>query len=171
VLVNGQLLQSLQQIPFGATIDATHGTVVIESIVNGVIQHMQFSGGVFQLFQLPNGITQLVLTGGDFSVCKTPPKKVPGKNAKTKKSPRTTSSASRAANAHTVRVLWGNGKGNFQTKGRYASATVRGTIYEVADRCDGTFTHVREGTVAVQDFAHNKTVSVTAPNSYLAQPK
>jgi CSLREA domain-containing protein len=157
VLVNGQPLQVGQQIPFGSTVDTTNGTVVLETVVNGVVQEMQFAGGVFQLFQLANGVTQLVLKGGDFSIC----------NA-SKKSTRHTATA---ANATTVRRLWGNGKGSFQTKGRYAAATVRGTIYLVADRCDGTFTRVRQGTVSVLDLVLNKTVSVTAPDSYLAKAK
>ena len=41
--------------------------------------------------------------------------------------------------------LWGNGKGKFRTDGKYSSATVRGTIWLVADRCDGTLTQVRRG--------------------------
>jgi hypothetical protein len=110
------------------------------------------------VLQLPDGTTQLVLLGGDFSICKV-----------TKKTTRHTASA--AAKTTTVRALWGNGKGKFQTKGRYAAATVRGTIYYVADRCDGTLTLVREGTVSVLDLVLKKTVSVTAPKSYLAKAK
>jgi hypothetical protein len=157
VLVNGQPLRVGQQIPLGSIIDARHGTVVLQSIVNGVVQSMQFAGGIFQVLQLPDGTIQLVLKGGDFSICKA--------------SKKTTRHTASAANATTVRRLWGNGKGKFQTKGRYAAATVRGTIYLVADRCDGTFTRVREGTVSVQDFVLKKTVSITAPKSYLAKGK
>jgi len=67
----------------------------------------------------------LRLVKGDFSVC---PKRKPN-------------SASRAA-ARVVRALWGDGKGQFRTRGQYASATVRGTRWLTADRCDGTFTRV-----------------------------
>jgi hypothetical protein len=163
VLVNGQPLVVGQQIPLGSTVDARNGTVLIRAVVNGVVQEMQFAGGIFQLLQLPNGTVQLLLTGGDFSVCKTTKPKTKGV--------RETRSASRADNAKTVRMLWGNGKGSFQTKGRYAAATVRGTIYQVADRCDGTFTRVRQGIVSVQDLVLNKTVSVPAGRSYLAKAK
>ena len=38
--------------------------------------------------------------------------------------------------------LWGSGKGKFRTDGKYSSATVRGTIWLVQDRCDG---HADEG--------------------------
>jgi hypothetical protein len=156
VLVNGQPLVVGQQIPFGATIDATHGTVVIQSVVNGVLQSIQVAGGVFQLLQLPDGTTQFVMTGGNFNVC----------NTKTKtKGVRVTHST--AAAPKFVRMLWGNGKGNFQTKGRYASATVRGTVYGVFDRCDGTLVEVREGTVTVTDLVHHKIIIVGAGKSVL----
>ena len=65
--------------------------------------------------------------------------------------------------------LWGNGKGKFRTNGKYSAATVRGTIWLVQDRCDGTLTKVRRGTVAVRDFKRKKTVTVKAGHSYLAR--
>jgi hypothetical protein len=65
--------------------------------------------------------------------------------------------------------LWGNGKGKFRTDGKYSSATVRGTIWLVQDRCDGTLTTVKRGTVAVRDLKRNKTVAVKAGHSYLAR--
>jgi hypothetical protein len=153
VLVNGRPLQVGQQIPLGAIIDATNGTVILTSIVNGVLQSAQFAGGIFQVLQLPDGTTQLVLTGGNFNICKA------------------TKTIRLAENARTVRSLWGNGKGNFQTKGRYAAATVRGTVWQVADRCDGTYVRVRQGIVSVQNFVTKKIVNVTAGHSYLAKPK
>ena len=65
--------------------------------------------------------------------------------------------------------LWGNGKGKFRTNGKYSSATVRGTIWLVQDRCDGTLTKVTRGTVQVRDFRRKKTVTVKAGHSYLAR--
>ena len=163
VVVNNQPLVTPQQARFGTTIDARNGIVILQSEVNGVIQQMQFSGAIFQLFQLKDGTTQLVLKGGNFGVCKT---------ARAKKtSKKTVRRLAVASDARTVRELWGNGKGQFQTQGKYASATVRGTIYQVADRCDGTFTRVRQGVVAVRDLVLNKTVTVPAGQSYLAKPK
>ena len=53
--------------------------------------------------------------------------------------------------------------------GAYAAATVRGTGWLLADRCDGTFTSVSEGTLAVEDFPKNKTVLVGRGKSYLAE--
>jgi hypothetical protein len=65
--------------------------------------------------------------------------------------------------------LWGNGKGKFRTNGKYSAATVRGTIWLVQDRCEGTLTKVTRGTVRVRDFRRKKTVTVKAGHSYLAR--
>jgi hypothetical protein len=65
--------------------------------------------------------------------------------------------------------LWGNGKGKFRTTGKYSSATVRGTIWLVEDRCDGTLTKVARGVVSVRDIKRKKTVKVKAGHSYLAR--
>jgi hypothetical protein len=64
--------------------------------------------------------------------------------------------------------LWGSGKGKFRTDGKYSSATVRGTIWLVEDRCDGTLTQVKRGVVSVRDIKRKKTVKVKAGHSYLA---
>jgi len=101
-----------------------------------------YGGGVTAIFVLTRTgkrgkpLIQLTLVGGDFSVCtralasvakgRPPPKK-------------------------TVRRLWANGKGSFRTRGRYASATIRGTIWLTADRCDGTLVFVQQGKVDVFD--------------------
>jgi hypothetical protein len=65
--------------------------------------------------------------------------------------------------------LWGNGKGKFRTNGKYSSATVRGTVWLVEDRCEGTFTKVRRGAVQVRDLRRKKTVTVKAGHTYLAR--
>ena len=60
-------------------------------------------------------------------------------------------------------------KGPFQTDGTYASATVRGTYWLLADRCDGTFEHTFEGTVSVLDKHLHRTRLVHAGQTYLAR--
>ena len=55
-------------------------------------------------------------------------------------------------------------------RGRYASATVRGTIWLTADRCDGTFIRVRQGVIEVNDVPKRRVVTVRAPRTYLATP-
>jgi hypothetical protein len=71
----------------------------------------------------------------------------------------------------TIRRLRSNARGRFRTRGRNSSATVRGTIWDTIDRCDGTLTKVRRGRVAVRDFRRKKTVIVRAGKSYLATPR
>jgi hypothetical protein len=97
------------------------------------------------------GAPTLTLTGGDFSTCSAP--------------------RALAANQKPVRQLWGSAKGNFRTTAKYSSATVRGTIWLVQDRCDATLTQVVEGVVDVFDSARNTTVTVNAGSSYLATPR
>ena len=48
---------------------------------------------------------------------------------------------------------------------------MRGTIWTVADRCDGTLTHDVTDSVAVTDFVHHKTIILHAGQSYLALAK
>jgi hypothetical protein len=155
VLVNGAALTKGASIPIGATVDTTAGTVTIESVSpTGVVQHAQFHGGVFKLEQPSSGVTELVMKGGNFGVCSTK-----GTRRTQAASPKTT----------VVRVLWGNGHGSFTTEGRYAAATVRGTVWQTQDRCDGTRVYVQTGAVSVLDRTLNKTVTVTAGHSYLAK--
>ena len=70
-----------------------------------------------------------------------------------------------------VRRLWSKGKGVFRTQARFSSASVQGTFWLTDDRCDGTWTSVKQGVVAVRDFAKKKTVTLRAGQSYLAKPK
>jgi hypothetical protein len=71
----------------------------------------------------------------------------------------------------TVRRLWGRGKGDFRTAGTRSSATVRGTWWLVADRCDGTLTRVRQGTVDVRDVRLRKTIRLRAGKRSLSLAK
>ena len=110
--------------------------------VNGAAD---FFGGAFVIREpKKQAVTQLWLAGKDPRSCKA-------------KTPRV------------VRQLWGDGKGRFQTRGRYAAATVRGTKWRVADRCDGTLVTVARGVVAVRDFGLGRTVLVRPGQSYLAR--
>ncbi len=155
VLVNGKPFTG-GRVPYGATVDVTKGKLVLKTDA-GTIQLFGVGGAraVFVLARGTDGKNPIVvfrLVGGNFSVC---PK-------------RTTKSA--RAKPKTIRALWGNGKGRFQTKGRYAAATVRGTYWLTADRCDGTFVQVRRGVIAVSNIPRTKPVTVPAPKTYLAKP-
>jgi hypothetical protein len=142
------------QVPLGSQIDATRGRVQLTSArAPGVTDVSVFYEGAFELTQPnPGALVELRLVLGDFSVC---------------------SQASLAAadkNKRRVRRLWGSGTGKYRTRGRYSSATVRGTVWKTEDRCDGTLTQVTEGSVTVRDFGRQVNVVVRAPRSYLAEP-
>jgi uncharacterized repeat protein (TIGR01451 family) len=168
VLVNGVPLTAGEQIPLGAVIDATNGIVIITAIgADGTPQTSYFFGGAFIIVQAgPGAVPELVLQGGDFaSVCGTTQRLLSAKvpKAKPKAKPKL-----KRVTKKVVRSLWGEGSGKFRTRGRYSAATVRGTFWLTADRCDGTLTRVEEGVVAVLDIPKKKTILVTAGHSYLA---
>jgi LCCL domain len=155
VLVNGRPFTG-GPIPYNATVDVTNGRLLLKADVGSVTV---FGAGVSAVFKLLRGtdnkkpIVEMRLVKGDFSVC---PKRKP-------------KSATRSA-ATVVRQIWGDGKGSFRTNGRYATATVRGTIWLTADRCDGTFVKVDRGVIQVNDRPARRQVTVRAPQSYLARP-
>lgn len=146
-------------IPFGSVVDARLGTVTLTTAHNGqgVTQSAAFRGSVFKVTQdrAAKPITELHLRGGDFSGCR----RAPAAGAAT------IASVRRRSRRH----LWGSGHGRFRTIGRHGAATVRGTIWLTADRCDGTLVRVRRGRVEVRDFRARKTVFVRAGHSYFAR--
>jgi hypothetical protein len=139
------------QIPVGTIVDTTQGRVrIVEALPGGKTASSDFFQGIFKVAQAKNGLADLTLAGGNFKVC--------GRGA----------SAS-AAKSTVIRHLWGAGKGKFRTKGKYASAAIRGTTWDTIDRCDGTLVKVTKGSVTVRDFKARKNVVVSAGHSYLAK--
>jgi hypothetical protein len=98
------------------------------------------------------GGTTMTLEGGDFNVCKTS-RRTAAKKPKT-----------------VVRQLWGRAKGQFTTRSKYSSATIRGTTWGVQDRCDGSFTTAVDDFVTVVDFTAKKTLTLAPGETYLATP-
>jgi hypothetical protein len=151
-------LSEAQQIPVGSFLDTRKGTVGLESAANraGKRQKGKFLDGLFQVRQSKKpkakGLTDLVLKGSSFSKCRGR-----GKGAQ--------ASLSRAQ----IRRLRARANGNYRTSGRNSSATVRGTIWDVTDRCDGTLTKVRRGRVVVRDFRRKRNIILTKGKSYLAK--
>jgi sugar lactone lactonase YvrE len=149
-----------RQIPTGSFLDTKRGTVELTSATGagGKTQSGQFTSGIFQVLQSrkkrEKGLTELRLKGSSFRSC-------------TKRRGKRASSA--ALSKRTIRRLKSNAKGRFTTRARRSAATVRGTIWITADRCDGTLTTVKRGRVAVRDFRRKKTVIVRAGKSYLAR--
>jgi hypothetical protein len=150
-------LEGQTEIPVGSRVDTTRGVINLTAgLGGGRTNSSRFYSGVFTILQKKarNAFMTLRLEGGNFGVCGRSSLSTLGADAKRKRP---------------VRKLWGNGKGRFRTKGRYSSATVRGTKWLVQDRCDGTLTRVLRGIVRVQDFRARKTVNVRAGQSYLAK--
>jgi hypothetical protein len=150
-------------ITVGSTVDTRQGRVRLTSAATGTgttTQTADFYQGTFKVGQsLPKGnraaalTTDIVLSGASRSRCG-------GAGAR---------AAAAGKKKKVLGKLWGNGKGKFRTKGKYSSATVRGTIWLTEDRCDGTLTTVKRGSVSVRDLKRHKTVIVKAGRSYLAR--
>lgn len=140
------------RLPLGSVVDATNGHAVITVEVDAqhTVQQAELWEGKFGVFQMGNpAVTELRLAGGDYSAC-----------AGTSRKKRARKSA-----GGTVRHLWANAKGRFRTKGRFASATIRGTQWLTEDLCLATRITVAEGIVAVRDFRRAKTRLVRAGDS------
>ena len=149
VLVNGAPLTAETQIKVGARVDTTHGTVRLRS-ANGT---GTFHDGTFRIAETARKgqPTELQLRLASLSAC----------GAKRKTS---------AASPKVLDSLWGDAKGTFRTKGRYAAAAVRGTLWRTVDRCDGTLIVVRRGVVDVRDLKRGTTTSIRAGHQLLVKP-
>ena len=161
-------LDPAQPVPVGSVLDATRGTLTLTvATAAGTARAAQagtgtqtadFTGSRFVVGQSTGSpATELRMTGGNFAQCGTA----------VRSAPRGTAFA--AASRKRVRSLWGSGHGRFTTRGRNSSATVRGTIWRVTDRCDGTLTTVTRGVVVVHDHVRNRTKVVRAGQSYLVR--
>lgn len=143
-------LDKPSQIPIGSVIDVRRGEIALTTTSGS----SRFLEGIFRLLQQKarNPVTELRLEGGNF-----------------RRSCRRVSDQRAGAARKRVRKLWGNGKGRFRTKGRYATATLRGTVWLTEDHCDGTLIRVREGAVTVRDLVTRKTLVVRAGKRYFAR--
>lgn len=144
-----RLLAGGETIPVGSRIDATHGRVRLTSVgAGGALQSADFYGGRFRVTQRRGSPLTTLILEGRLSRCHG----------------RAGTSRSRGG-----RHLWGSGKGRFQTRGHHGAATVRGTIWFTADRCDVTLFKVRRGVVTVRDFTRRRTIKLRAGHRYLAR--
>jgi CSLREA domain-containing protein len=159
-------LEELKEIPVGAVIDATKGKVTLTSIdPDGTEQTASFFGGVFKVKQ-KEGSGLVVLELLDTGVC---PARRPAPRAAASLFPGASTLLTARPGKATTGKLWGSGHGNFKTEGNQGAATVRGTIWLVEDRCNGTtFFKTRRGVVSIRDFVLHKTLSLPAGKSYVA---
>jgi hypothetical protein len=152
-----------RQIPVRSFLDTKRGTVALTSATGSGsrTQSGNFSAGIFQVLQSRSrrarGLTELRLKGASFNRCRAGGS---GRSAR---------AAQRQLSPRTIRRLRSNASGRFRTRGRHSAATVRGTLWLTADRCDGTLTKVSRGRVAVRDFRRKRTITVRAGRSYLAR--
>ena len=143
-------LKAGEQIPNGSSVDARKGRVTIVAAQSGTkLERADFFQGLFTVSQTRKLTT---VTLSEQLSC---PR---GKASAAQKKPKS-------------RKLWGDGKGKFRTKGRYAAATVRGTRWLVADTCTTTKVTVRQGSVSVRDDVRKRTVIVRKGKSYTARAR
>ena len=154
-------LSEASQVPVGSFLDTRKGTVRLQSArdLRGTRQAGTFFKSLFQVRQSrkrsAKGLTDVVLKGSSFNRCRSVRR---GKGA-----------SAAGVSRRTIRRLRSNANGRFRTRGRNSSATVRGTIWDIADRCDGTLTKVKRGRVVVRDFRRKKNITLRAGKSYLAR--
>ena len=145
-------------LPVGSILDTRRGVVRLTSATNirGALQSGDFTSGVFEVLQSRRlrGLTDLDLVGQSFRGCSARA----GKNA-----------AAARLSSRVIRRLRGTASGRFRTRGRYSAATVRGTIWDTSDRCDGTLTRVKRGVVVVRDLRKQRNITLHAGKSYLAK--
>jgi hypothetical protein len=149
-----------RQVTLDCQIDAERGAVsVTASKGKGrATQTAVFWGGVFDIDQEAGENREAVMTLAGQRRCE---KRKGGIGRRTGQRNRRGSSG---------RKLWGSGSGNYKTAGSHGAATVRGTIWLVADRCDGsTLFKVKQGTVVVRDFVKDISVNLDAGQSYIAR--
>ena len=160
-------LTEASQLPVGTEVDARAGVlrIVTATPAGPKTQSGTFSGGVFAVQQSgrrrDRGLTTLSLVNHAF-----PGAPSYAACAASTRGPATV--AAKKGSHGVVQHLKAKVAGRFRTRGRYSAATVRGTIWDVADRCDGSLTRVTRGTVVVTDFVRHRSVVVHAGRSYLA---
>ena len=162
-------LTQVRSIPAGTIINTLQGSLKLTTATGKKHKNQNgtFGGAVFKVTQFGSGknkgLTTLALVEGgvkggpSYASCRTTG---------------TTQASITALSKKTLQLLHGSDNhAKFRTKGRYSAATIRGTVWTIADRCDGTIVHVSRGLVDVTDFVRHITVAVHAGHSYLALAK
>jgi hypothetical protein len=179
IKLKGQLvpLTQLRQVRTNTVIDALRGTLQLITAADGhpardavakakehkgkvKTQTGRFSGAIFNVTQAHSGLATLSLAEGAIKG---------GPNFAECKAHKTADATAAALSSKTLQLLHASAKGKFRTKGRYSAATVRGTKWTIADRCNGTLTHDITDSVVVSDFVRHKTIVLHAGQSYLSK--
>jgi hypothetical protein len=176
---HGELIPLTQarQLPSGTVINALQGTLDLVSATGRKHKSYRgtFGGAVFKTtqhrFGPDRGLTTLRLIDGRFgapafSICKARGPRRPAGEAHVA---RRRQSGRRRPSSRVLQLLHASAHGHFRTRGRYAAATVRGTRWTTADRCDGTLVRVLSHRVRVVDLVRRISRLIHAGQSYLAK--
>lgn len=160
-------LTAATQIPIGSEVNSLHGSLKLVTAAgkNGKTQNGTFRGSVFKVTQATRGASTGLVT---LSLVESAFKGAPT-YATCKPKGKAATASTAAVSSKVLQLLHASAHGKFRTSGRYSAATVRGTIWTVADRCDGTLTHDVTDSVSVTDFVRHKTIVLNAGQSYLAK--
>jgi hypothetical protein len=158
-------LTEARQIPVGSVLETTGGVVGITTATTasreGKLQSGDFGAGIFKLLQgrRQKGLTELDIIDNHSAsqVCASVGK---GKGR---------AYAAKHLSSKTLGRVNASAHGRFTVRGQYSAAAVRGTVWNVGNRCEGTFTHVTRGVVLVRDFRRRKTITLFTGESYLAR--
>jgi hypothetical protein len=176
-LITGQDFLPLtenRQLPIDSQFDARAGSLrlVAASADGSQTGQATLAGGLFSVYQTRQGpgpaLTTLSLLEGGFPGG--PTYDVCPANA----TQRASQDHARTARFNTTvlqTLQAGEQRGRFATRGHYsiAAASAAGAVWDTVDRCDGTLTIVRRGSVAVLDLRSGTTTVVHAGQQYLAQ--
>jgi hypothetical protein len=148
------------ELPVASLVDATKGGVRLTAAARGRARHSAlFRGARFSVFQRRRRrpITEVRLKGGNFRQCR--------------RGQGSSGTAAAQVRRRTIRRMSVRARGRVRAVNRHSAATVRGTVFTVRDRCDGTLTRVRRGVVVVRDFRLRRNIVVRAGRSYLAKAR
>jgi hypothetical protein len=154
-------LSEARQIPVGSTLDTSAGVarLATASTTKGQLQTGDFEAGIFKLLRQrkQQGLTELGIVDNHSArqVCASS-----GKQARI---------SSGHPSAKVLGHLTADSHGHFTARGQFSAATVRGTVWGVLNRCDGTLTRVTRGVVTVRDFRRRKTITLFTGQTYLAK--
>ncbi len=168
-------LGAAQVLPAGTSVDARAGSIELTAATGraGRTQSGVFGGGVFRLAQGARGrtagLTTLSLLEGAFPGA--PSYAACGVHGATAAhgAAATGGRAARLSPKVLQTLHARENHGRFRTRTRASSATVRGTVWDTIDKCGGTVTRVRRGTVAVVNLRTRRTFVVHAGHSYYAK--
>jgi hypothetical protein len=159
-----------RKLPFGTQIDARKGTLTVTTATPRIGKHKAkpqsgvTGGALFKMTQsrskLKKGLTTLRLLESAFRGAPS--------FASCKAGAKDTGAHAARLSRRVLQTLHFRGHGHFSVRGRFSVGVELGTNWGTADRCDGTLTIVRRGSVRVTDLVRHKTIIVRAGHRYLA---